>query len=74
MKESCGCGASVDAETVDLVREWRTEHRHEAPPLKQSPSGGYATTSIGYNPIGFSVPEQTNAMRVPGHAGQGRVT
>lgn len=69
MKEKCGCGAGIEdvlpTETMsalDIVREWRAEHRHEAPPLRASGPGGTAATERAWSPTGFAVPDQTEAM------------
>jgi hypothetical protein len=63
VNERCGCGAAIEhVEDIELIREWRDKHRHEAPPLKASPAGGNATTERAWSPTGFAIPEQTDAM------------
>lgn len=68
MNERCGCGAAIEhveatdgLTAIEGVREWRTGHRHEAPPLKESGSGGTASTERAWSPVGFAAPETVEA-------------
>lgn len=63
MNEKCGCGAAIEhVDDIELIREWRREHRHEAPPLRASGPGGTAAIERAWSPTGFAVPDQTEAM------------
>lgn len=63
MNERCGCGSAIEnVDDIELVREWRRDHRHEAPALKQSPSGGSAQVERAHEYAGFAQPWRTEGI------------